>query len=158
VRRVAVVLATGFGIGYLPVAPATWASAATALGLAVLLPRIGFLPLLGATIGVTLAALAVSGPAERSLGHDAHPIVADEVAGMFVAVCGVPAIGHATPPLAITLVLAFALFRLFDIAKPFPVYQSQRLPGAFGVVVDDLLAGLYTNAALQLLARLWPAH
>lgn len=156
-RRVAVVLATGFGIGYLPLAPATAASAATALGLAVLLPRIEFFPLLCVTVGVTVLALAVSGPAERILGKDAHPIVADEVAGMFVAVCGVPPIGHATPPLAITLVLAFALFRVFDIVKPFPVHQSQRLPGAIGVVADDLLAGLYTNAALQLAARLWPA-
>ena len=157
-RRVAVVLATGFGIGYLPLAPATWASAVTALGLLVLLPRIGFPALLGVTIAVTALALAVSGPAERSLGHDAHPIVADEVAGMFVTVCGVPAIGRATPSFVITALLAFVLFRVFDIAKPFPVRQSQRLPGASGVVVDDLLAGLYANAVLQVAARLWPAH
>ena len=154
-RRLAVAIATCFGIGYLPVAPATWASAATALALFFLLPHLDLVPLLGVTLGITVLAVSVCGPAEKSLGHDAHPIVIDEVAGMFVSLCAVPAFGRGAPPLWLTLGLAFVIFRVFDIAKPFPVDQSQRLPGGYGVVVDDLLAGLYTNAVLQLVVRAW---
>ncbi len=156
-RRVAVVLATGFGIGYLPGAPATWASAATALLLAAVLPGATTPALLAITACVTVLAILVSGPAEKTLGHDARPIVADEVAGMLVSVCGVPAIAHSSPRFAATLALAFVLFRVFDVLKPPPVALSQRLPGGFGVVVDDLLAGIYTNLSLQLIARVWPA-
>jgi phosphatidylglycerophosphatase A len=155
VRRLAVLLATGFGLGWLPVAPATWASAATALVLLPLLPRLGLPGLLAATLGVTLLALLVCGPAEKTLGHDAHPIVLDEVAGMMVTMCGVPSIGHGHPPYAISLLAGFLLFRIFDVWKPPPVYQAQALPGALGIVIDDLLAGIYANIALQLLARVW---
>ena len=154
-RRLAVLLATGLGLGRLPVAPATWASAATAVLLLVVLPRVGFPAFLALTIGVTLLALLVCGPAEDSLGHDARPIVLDEVAGMMVTMCGVPAIGHGQPPYAIALVAAFVLFRVFDIWKPWPVGRAQALPGAFGVVTDDVLAGIYSNLVLQLLARVW---
>jgi len=156
VRGLAVLLATGFGLGYLPLAPATWASAATTLLLFATLPRLAFPAFLALTLGMIGLALLVSGPAERSLGHDAHPIVVDEVAGMFVTVCGVPAIGHAHPSHAITLGLGFVLFRFFDIWKPAPVGRAQSLPGAFGVVTDDVLAGIYANFVLQIFARAWP--
>ena len=155
-RRLAVLLATGFGLGYIPLAPATWASAATAL-LLVAGPRLGLPAFLGLTLAVTALALLVCGPAEKTLGHDAHPIVLDEVAGMLVTVFGVPAIGHAHPPHAITLALGFVLFRIFDIWKPFPVGRAQELPGAFGIVMDDVLAGIYANLILQILARAVPA-
>ena len=155
-RRLAVVLATGFGVGYLPVAPATWASAATALCLLPLLPSLDWMALLVMIVVVTPLAIWAAGQAERELGHDARPIVIDEVAGMLVAVCGVPMAGHGSTRLGILLALAFVLFRVFDILKPFPVRQSQAFPGGYGVVVDDLLAGLYTNAALQIAARTWP--
>ena len=156
-RGLAVLLATGLGLGYLPIAPATWASAATTLLLLAILPRLGFPAFLALTLAAIGLALLVCGPAERSLGHDARPIVMDEVAGMFVSVCGVPAIGHAHPSHAITLGLGFVLFRVFDIWKPVPVGRAQRLPGTFGVVIDDVLAGVYTNLALQILSRAWPA-
>ena len=138
-RRVAVLVATGFGLGYLPIAPATWASAATAL-----------------TLVVTAVAVWVSGPAEKTLGHDAHPIVIDEVAGMMITVCGVPAIGFAVPSHILTLIVGFVLFRIFDVWKPPPVGRAQELPGGLGVVTDDVLAGLYSNLVLQILARVWP--
>jgi phosphatidylglycerophosphatase A len=84
------------------------------------------------------------------LGHDAHPIVIDEVAGMLIALLGVP---HRAASPALLLGSAFLLFRLFDIVKPFPIRQVQRLPGGWGVVTDDLLAGIATNLVLQLAAR-----
>ena len=156
-RRVAVLLATGLGLGRLPIAPATWASAATALVFLLVQPRLGFPAFLALTLAVVVLALLVCGPAEKTLGHDAHPIVMDEVAGMLVTLCGAPAIGHAHPPYAITLAAGFVLFRVFDIWKPPPVGRSQELPGAFGIVIDDVLAGLYANLSLQILARVWPA-
>ena len=75
---------------------------------------------------------------------------------MMITVCGVPAIGNANPPHLITLIAGFVLFRIFDIWKPPPVGRAQELPGGFGVVTDDVLAGLYSNLVLQLLARVWP--
>jgi phosphatidylglycerophosphatase A len=156
VRRLAVLLATGLGLGRLPIAPATWASAATALALLPVWPRPGLPVFLAATLAVTLLALLVCGPAEKVLGHDAHPIVLDEVAGMMVTMCAVPAIGHTHLSYALTLFAGFLLFRVFDIWKPWPADRAQALPGAFGIVTDDLLAGLYANLSLQLLARVWP--
>ncbi len=152
-RRLAVLLATGLGVGRLPVAPATWASAVTALLLLLVMPRLGLPAFLGLTLAVTALAIPVCGHAERTLGHDAHPIVADEVAGMMITMCGVPALGHVHPSYALSLVAGFVLFRVFDIWKPPPVFQAQALPGGLGVVMDDVLAGLYANIVLQLLAR-----
>ena len=152
-RRLAVILATGFGLGRLPIAPATWASFAIALillALAVLRPAaIDPVPLGIAILLLVPVAVWASGEAERDLGHDAKPIVADEIVGMLVAVWCVPRTGTA-PPFALFFA-AFLLFRVFDIAKPFPIGLSQKLPGGIGIVADDLLAGAATNVALRLL-------
>ncbi len=154
-RRLAVLLATGFGLGRFPIAPATWGSAATALVLLPLMPRLPLLPYLILTLAVTALAVYVCGEAEKSLGHDARPIVADEIAGMMITMCGVPAFGGAGPPYGIALLIGFVLFRMFDVWKPPPVDRAQALPGGFGVVMDDVLAGVYANLVLHLLARVW---
>ena len=145
-RPLALLLATGFGVGRLPVAPATWASAVVAL---LLLPdAVRAQLVLGAAIlVVTPLAIWASGEAEKELGHDAHPIVIDEFAGMLVAVLGVP---HGAGSPALLLASAFLIFRVFDIAKPFPIGRAQRRPGGWGVVADDLLAGVATNLTLRL--------
>jgi phosphatidylglycerophosphatase A len=153
VRRPAVWLATGFGVGFIPFAPATWASLATTL--------VFFLayPASAAPVALAVAILALfpvavwaSGEAERDLGRDAHPIVIDEVLGMLVTLWGVSFAGRV--PLA--LGLGFLLFRAFDIVKPYPIRQSQDLPGGWGVVVDDLLAGIASNLVLRLALRFLP--
>jgi len=145
-RRPAVWIATGFGVGFLPVAPATWASLFVALVLAAI-PG-GSDPLILGVLIAALCPLAVwaSGKAEEDLGRDAHPIVIDEVVGMLVAVWGISTVGRAP----LVLGLGFLWFRLFDILKPFPIRQSQALPGGWGVVVDDLLAGAASNLMLRL--------
>jgi phosphatidylglycerophosphatase A len=147
VRRLAVWIATGFGIGYLPVAPATWASLAAALLLLPFAPALD--PWAVGAAALALAAVGVwsAGEAEKTLGTDAKPIVIDEVVGMLVGVCGVT---MGSSPL-LTLGLAFVLFRFFDIVKPFGIRRSQALPGGWGVVVDDVLAGIATNLVLRLL-------
>ena len=93
--------------------------------------------LLVATAGVILVGLWASARVERGLGRkDPGVIVIDEVAGMMVSVLFVPR----TWPV---LISAFFLFRLFDIWKPFPARESQVLSGGLGVMIDDLIAGVY---------------
>lgn len=109
---------------------------------------------------VTLAGVVSSTLAERELGLDAGPIVIDEVAGMLVTYLLVPLPDELVPRLAV-LATGFVFFRIFDILKPFPVDRIQHLPGGYGIMADDLLAGLYANVALRitttlLLARFLP--
>jgi len=150
VRRLAVPVATLCGVGRLPVAPATWASFVVALAL---VPFRGALtPWIAAVLAAVLlpVAIAASHEAERTLGHDAKPIVIDEVVGMLVGAIGlVPRSGSAG---IAGLAALFLLFRVFDIAKPWPVGRAQALPGGYGVVADDVLAGVYTAVALRLMS------
>ena len=94
---------------------------------------------------MTIAGIWAAGREEAYLGRlDPSCVVVDEVAGMLVAVVGLPR--------ELGWVLgAFFLFRLLDVWKPYPIDHLQRLPGGFGVVADDLLAGLYATLGLQLL-------
>jgi phosphatidylglycerophosphatase A len=150
VTRLAVLIATAGGAGRAPVAPGTVGSALAAL-LLWLVPfsRAGVVLFL---VAVTLVGAWAAGRAERALGvKDPAVIVIDEVAGMTLAVVAFPL----TAPVLVT---GFALFRLFDVAKPFPAGRAQRLPGGLGVMVDDLVAGLYALAILGALRSLvaWP--
>ena len=146
-RRLAVWIATGFGIGYLPVAPATWVSLVVTLLLLPFAPALDPWAVGGAALALAAVGVWSAGEAEKTLGTDAKPIVIDEVVGMLVGICGVTL---GSSPL-LTLGLAFFLFRFFDIVKPFGIRRSQALPGGWGVVVDDVLAGIATNLTLRLL-------
>ncbi|MFC1544083.1 phosphatidylglycerophosphatase A [Gemmatimonadota bacterium] len=139
-------LACGFGLGFVPLAPGTVATAALAVPAGFLMP---LPPLWMGLIAAMLAwsGLGLCGHAEKQLGTDAGSIVWDEFTGFAVTLIGLPG---GWP----TVALAFALFRLFDIAKPFPVGRSQRLRGGLGVVADDVLAGIYANAATRLVLGL----
>ena len=99
-------------------------------------------------LAVIVLALWSSGRAEQSLGRDARPIIIDELAGQWVALA-------ACQKRVFPAVMAFLLFRVFDIWKPFPIRVSQRLPGGWGVVVDDLIAGVYAVLVLLIIGRLW---
>jgi phosphatidylglycerophosphatase A len=142
--RLAIAIATLAGVGRAPLAPGTVASAITALVLWWL--RLAPLSLLALLVVVTVLGTWAADEAERALGgKDPGAIVVDEVAGMMLSVLAVPL----TPAV---LVVAFLLFRVFDVVKPFPANVSQRLRGGVGVMIDDLIAGLYA-LALVLLAR-----
>ncbi|HEV8642985.1 MAG TPA: phosphatidylglycerophosphatase A [Methylomirabilota bacterium] len=149
-NRIALFVATAGGAGYAPIAPGTVGSALAAL-LLWLIPfsREGLvLFLLAVTVGGAWAAHR----AEQLLGaRDPGAIVIDEVAGMTLSVLAFPL----TPPV---LAVGLLLFRLFDILKPFPARVSQKLHGGAGVMVDDLIAGLYALGALSLLRTVarWP--
>lgn len=148
--RAALVVATAFGAGYSPVAPGTAGSAVAAL-LLWLVPfsRTG---LAAFFVAVTVVGTWAAHVAESSLGEkDPGAIVIDEVAGMTLSVLLLPL----TPPV---IAAAFVLFRILDVLKPFPAGRAQALPGGFGVMVDDLVAGFYTLVLLAGLRAIagWP--
>jgi len=130
------VLASVAGAGYSPVASGTVGSLVTAVA-------IWLLPLTPFRIAVTLVVVVLVGiwagsRVERVLGRkDPGVIVIDEVAGMLLSMIVLP---RSIP----VLLTAFLLFRLFDVWKPFPARESQALTGGVGVMIDDLIAGLYT--------------
>jgi phosphatidylglycerophosphatase A len=137
-------LASGFGSGLLPVAPGTFGTLA---GVPICLLCLPLPWVLRLTIVLALTALSVyiAGRAEEIYQKkDDQRIVIDEIIGFQVAML----------PVAITglhLGVAFVLFRLFDILKPFPLNNLQRLPGGWGVVLDDVGAGIYAGALMLLL-------
>lgn len=146
-NRVIILLATGLYVGKIGKAPGTLGS------LAAMLPWLFLkdLPLL--TYGAFLAVFFVigffiAGSAEKILDTpDAGCIVIDEFLGMFITLVAAPA--H---PLA--WALGFLLFRFFDICKPFPVsWFDQKIHGGIGIMMDDVIAGLYAFVSLQLLWR-----
>jgi len=137
------------GSGYSPFAPGT---AGTIVGIPVYLV-FSFFPrpvLLLSVVALCFLAVYLSGEAERMFGEkDPSAIVIDEIAGLQVALFLVaPSLSH--------VAAGFVLFRLFDVMKPFPARLCERLPGGYGVVTDDLVAGLYANLSLQLLILFMP--
>ncbi len=140
-------IGTCFGIGRAPVAPGTFGSlAGVAIGWA-LLPA-GRPALIAACLVCTAIGFWSAGEAARQLGaRDPGAVVIDEVAGQLVAIAIVP--GDLT-----VLALAFLLFRVFDITKPFPARRLEALPGGSGIMVDDLVAGAYAGLLLLLLLAL----
>jgi phosphatidylglycerophosphatase A len=147
-RKLILFAATGAGSGYAPLASGTVGSV-VGIGLYLLLAPLPPLAYLAATGALTLAGFWLADRAEAIFGRkDDGRITIDEVAGMLVALA-------LLPPGVETVVLAFLLFRLFDIVKPPPAYQLQAVPGGAGVMLDDLVAGLYANLVSQLVWRVW---
>ena len=147
----AALLATWFGIGLLPKAPGTWGSAA-ALPLAWMLVGFGGRELL---LAATLACFLVGWWASavyvaRTKAADPGEVVIDEVAGQWLVLALAP-----LDPVA--YLVGFALFRLFDVWKPWPVgWADARIGGGLGVMVDDILAAGYGLLGMAIFIRLWP--
>lgn len=135
---------SAFGAGYAPVASGTVGSA-VALALYWCIPWMhdGWV-LLGASIAVTLAGIPVAARMERWYGRDPAEVVIDEVAGMWISLLFVPCTWYAA-------LAAFLFFRAFDIVKPPPARYFDRMHGGFGIMMDDVIAGLYALACTQLL-------
>ncbi|MGH9501100.1 MAG: phosphatidylglycerophosphatase A family protein [Terriglobales bacterium] len=145
--RWATLVATFFGAGLLRPGPGTWGSAATVV-LWWLIGRViapGWQP--WAAIALAALAIAVGIPAATQVSRatglkDPQFVVIDEVAGQLIALVGAPLAWK-------TLLLGFILFRGFDIVKPPPVRQLEHLSEGFGIVLDDVAAGLYALAVMQ---------
>lgn len=140
-------------VGFIPVAPGTFGSLA-AYGIYLLLPatlfsgNMQYLLLLIVALAAFIS-VPICTASEKILGKDAGSIVIDELIGYFVATLFLP---HTW----LIGLYAFVLFRVFDIAKPYPIYRIQSLPKGWGVVADDVLAGVYANILLQILIRIYP--
>jgi len=149
-RNIILFLASGFGTGYLPHCPGTFGTL-IALPVSLIVNRIALdEPWLGAIslAGLTVIAVWLADQAASILGRkDPQTVTIDEIAGFALA-------SFLTVSLA-GLVIAFVLFRFFDIAKIFPARRLEALPGGAGIVLDDMLAGLYTFLILRLLS--WTA-
>jgi phosphatidylglycerophosphatase A len=144
----AALVATALGAGYSPVAPGTAGSLVGlalfwplhALGLPVQLAAVALLFFLGVKCSTVLAA---------SLGRkDPGMVVVDEVVGMWTTLLLLPF----TPVVA---ALAFVAFRVMDVFKPYPARQLEALPAGWGIMSDDLMAGVYANLLLRVLLRVW---
>src|SRR5437867_4450301 len=142
-HRLALALATVFGVGYAPIAPGTFSSAAGLL-LWGLLPS-SWVFHLGAIAATFVAGAWAASRAERHFGTiDPGPVVIDEVMGMLVTLF--------LNPVSWTSALGgFFLFRLFDVVKPYPANRLERLRGGMGVMADDAMAAVYANVALRVM-------
>ncbi|CAA7626110.1 phosphatidylglycerophosphatase A [Magnetospirillum sp. SS-4] len=147
----AVIAATWFGAGLLPRAPGTWGSLA-ALPFAWGLAALGgpALLLAAATACFLVGWWASAVYVARTAAEDPGEIVIDEVAGQWLVLCAAP-----LDPLA--YLAGFALFRLFDVWKPWPVrWADDRIGGGLGVMLDDILAGLYGLAGMAVFLAVRP--
>lgn len=141
-------IATGFYSGYLPKAPGTWGSLVGVL-LVFLLNALSLQIYLSVVAGLFIVGSFVAGEAEKILDNrDPGVVVIDEIVGMLITMIAVP-----VAPL--TMVLGFILFRVFDIAKPFPVnFFDQHFHGGLGIMLDDVVAGIYSLIIMQLILLL----
>ena len=150
-RRLGVFIATCAHVGYAPVAPGTFGSA---VGLAVY-----YLVRRQASTTVELGAIALilvvgrwsATEAEHHFGGiDPGPVVIDEVIGMLITL--------ALHPVSVAgAIVGFFIFRVLDVVKPWPARRLELLPGGFGVVLDDVMAGVYGNLLMWGLVRLLPS-
>jgi len=145
----ATMVATFLGVGRLKPGPGTWGSLATVILWTLASSKIPVASRTWATViaaaVVTLVGIPAATQVARALGRkDPQIVVIDEVAGQLVALVAVPLAWK-------TFLVGFILFRVFDMWKPFPIRQLERLPEGTGIVVDDLGAGVYALAIMHLL-------
>jgi len=153
-------IVTFFGIGLIPGMPGTYASLVAATLFAVLWSTLGAaawiviaaLILLAAGVGFRLCRWAE----DHFRRKDPGQFVLDEVAGQLLALLALFLLAMVLPPLArrplAQVAAGFLLFRLFDVAKPWPIRTIERQPGAWGVLTDDLVAGVYAAGALVMMS------
>ena len=137
-------LALGFGSGLAPVAPGTFGSVVGVV-FALALTPLGFTIAALVTLVVTAAGFWICGESARRLGVHDHPgIVWDEIAGMMIAMLAAPLNWWG-------VLFAFALFRVFDIWKPWPIREVDHgMPGGAGIMLDDVMAGIFAAIVLLL--------
>jgi phosphatidylglycerophosphatase A len=148
-NRGAILLSTFFYVGYFPFASGTVASF-IAIVIYWLIPgfeRIEVLILI--VILFSLLGIWSCTIAEKEYGYDPPQAVVDEVVGMWISLLFLP-------KTLILSALSFFLFRLFDIIKPYPVNSSQKFKGGYGIMMDDIVAGIYTIAVNQLIIFIYP--
>jgi phosphatidylglycerophosphatase A len=147
--RAAHFVATGLLSGHSPFAPGT---AGSAVGLLLFVPLAWLsLPVQGTVcVAVFFVGVFAAARVARRVGlEDPGIVVVDEVLGMWLSILGLPF----TPVVAI---LGFLLFRVLDVVKPYPAAELEHLPGGWGIMADDVAAGLYANLLLRVFLLVWP--
>ena len=142
-------MATGFGSGFAPFAPGT-AGTVVAVPIYLIFSPLSRPLYLISLLALTFLAVYVSQEAEKIFHKkDAPQIVIDEIVGfLWTMFCVSPTVRH--------VLLGFIFFRFFDIVKVFPARLCQdRLPGGYGIVLDDVVAGIYANMVLLVLAKVF---
>jgi len=156
-------LTSCFGLGWLPLAPGSWGSLPSAIifGLlcyfsfsaSILISIMIVLIVVGSFICLKFSQAAVAATGKE----DPNEVVADEIAGQALTFLAMPLLMKDISGgqiLSITI-LGYFLFRLFDTVKPWPSYRLEELPGAWGILADDLMAGIYAAITLFICAKLW---
>jgi len=143
-------IATGFGSGYVPIAPGT---AGAALGCLLLWIYIHFfgvasywsfqLGFLGMIILTTIIGAIVTNQLEKEWGEDPSKVVIDEIIGVWITLLFIPLTWQ-------NILIGFVLFRFFDIWKPLGIRNLEAIKNGWGVMLDDVLAGIYANIILQI--------
>lgn len=138
-------LSFGFGSGLAPKAPGTFGTL-VAIPVVILAAYLGTTGFIIATVLASVVGIYLCGYTAKAMGEHDHPaIVWDEIAGYMVAMIAVPVSWQ-------TLLVAFVLFRIFDIIKPWPIrYLDKHIHGGLGIMIDDILAGLASLAIIHLL-------
>ncbi len=146
-KRLVEVLATFFYLGKVPIVPGTFGTAG-AVPLVIVLGSAHPALYLAAALAVCAVSIYVAQRYESHFGvHDSRRVVIDEVAGFVVTMMWLPVNAQ-------TLIVAFVLFRLLDIIKPYPInIIDRKVHGGFGVVMDDVAAGVVANVILQVVTR-----
>jgi phosphatidylglycerophosphatase A len=154
----ALMVATGFGVGYFPVAPGTMGSG-LGIGLILLFSRLNFMGAQRLAVYLPIVALIsvlgiwAASRAEKILGRkDPRQVVIDEIVGQLLTF----GLLFRHPSFSL-LVFGFIFFRLFDIVKPFPIRKLEAVPRGFGIILDDLAAGFYASLLIFLMDRIWPS-
>ena len=148
-------LALGFGSGLSPRAPGTMGTL-VAVPMIMFIGSFGWVALAIAAVSMSVIGVYICDASAKKLGVHDHPgIVWDEFTGFAIAMLGAPTLGW------LWLVMGFALFRFFDIVKPWPIREADHsLRGGLGIMLDDMIAGLFAGVILYGLNRIglnWPA-
>ena len=143
------VIATGFFSGYSPIVPGT---AGTLVGILIYsIPGVEktltliIISLLTVIVGIIAAATM-----EKELGEDPQVVVIDEIAGMLISLI-------LLPKTIIVIIIAFLFFRIYDIIKPPPARQVESFKNGWGIMLDDVFAGIYANISVRILILLFPS-
>ncbi len=143
--KIAQTFASVFNIGRLPVAPGTWGSLFALLTWLILIPYISSLTLILINLILFIVGVITSNRIETELKeNDPSLIVIDEWVGQWIALLFLP-------QSIIWGIVAFGLFRIFDIWKPYPIYKFDKMQGGWGIMMDDVMAGIYTLLIIQIL-------
>ncbi|MBN2372751.1 phosphatidylglycerophosphatase A [bacterium] len=143
-NHLAMAIASLFGIGYIPFCPGTFGTFA-AIFLYAVIARFSLYSQVGAIFVIFFIGVWAAQKAEKILNKkDPTVVVIDEAAGYLLTMCFLP--------FSITVsLIGFFLFRIFDILKPFPIKRLEKISGGWGIMMDDILAGIYSSVVLRVI-------